>query len=240
MGIALSQTEDANITLYALLWSYGASTIDKERRVVINSPQTRQALDYMKSLYETCMSNEVLSWDDSSNNQAFMGGNYSWVHNAVSIYAVAQEKVPDIFKVTNHTLTPAGPAGQHGTAIPINYGIWKFAEEKTLAKEFMQFLMDPKRLEENFHATLTYNAPPFKAGDNFDWGRDPKTAMLKDYIKTAHMIGWPGPSDRKAEQARAEWIVPNMFTYYATGQKSLDEAATWAETELQRIYTSKA
>ena len=41
-------------------------------------------------------------------------------------------------------------------------------------------------------------------------------------------------------QARAEWIVPNMFTYYATGQKSLDEAATWAETELQRIYTSKA
>jgi multiple sugar transport system substrate-binding protein len=240
VGIALSQTEDANITLYALLWSYGASTVDKERRVVINSPQTRKALDYMKSLYETCMSNEVLSWDDSSNNQAFMGGSYSWVHNAVSIYAVAQEKVPDIFKVTNHTLTPAGPAGQHGTAIPINYGIWKFAEEKTLAKEFMQFLMDAKRLEENFHATLTYNAPPFKAGDNFAWGKDAKTAMLKDYIKTAHMIGWPGPSDRKAEQARAEWIVPNMFTYYTTGQKSLDEAATWAETELQRIYTSKA
>jgi multiple sugar transport system substrate-binding protein len=240
VGIALSQTEDANITLYALLWSYGASTVDKEHRVIINTPETRKALDYMKNLYETCMSNEVLSWDDSSNNQAFMGGNYSWVHNAVSIYAVAQEKVPDIFKVTNHTLSPAGPAGQHGTAIPINYGIWKFAEEKTLAKEFMQFLMDPKRLEENFHATLTYNAPTFKVGDNFDWGRDPKTAMLKDYIKTAHMIGWPGPSDRKAEQARAEWIVPNMYTYYATGQKSLDEAVTWAEGELQRIYASKA
>src|SRR5215475_13822337 len=95
VGIALSQTEDANITLYAVLWSYGASTVNKERQVIINSPQTRQALDYMKNLYETCMSNEVLSWDDASNNQAFMGGNYSWVHNAVSIYAVAKEKVPD-------------------------------------------------------------------------------------------------------------------------------------------------
>jgi hypothetical protein len=31
-----------------------------------------------------------------------------------------------------------------------------------------------------------------------------------------------------------------MFTYYATGQKSLEEATAWAETELQRIYTSKA
>ena len=64
--------------------------------------------------------------------------------------------------------------------------------------------------------------------------------MLKDYIKTGHMIGWPAPSDRKAEQARAEWIVPNMFTYYATGQKSLDAAVTWAEGELQRIYSAKA
>ena len=38
VGIALSQTEDANISLYAILWSYGASTVDKERRVIINSP----------------------------------------------------------------------------------------------------------------------------------------------------------------------------------------------------------
>ena len=73
-GFALSQTEDANITLYAILWSYGASTVDTERRVTINAPQTRQALDYVKDLYESCMTNEVLSWDDSSNNQAFLGG----------------------------------------------------------------------------------------------------------------------------------------------------------------------
>ena len=49
------------------------------------------------------MTDEVLSWDDASNNQAFLGGEYSWVHNAVSIYFVAKEKVPDLFKVTNHT-----------------------------------------------------------------------------------------------------------------------------------------
>src|SRR5713226_8228014 len=197
-------------------------------------------MTYREDLYESCMTNEVLSWDDSSNNQAFMGGNYSWVHNAVSIYYVAKEKVPDIAKVTSHTLSPAGPAGEHGVAVPINYGIWQFAQEKELAKQFLQFLMDPQRTEENFHVTLTYNAPTYKAGDQFDWGRDPKTGMLKDYAKTAHLIGWPGPADRKAEQARAEWVIPNMFTYYATGQKSLEESVTWAEGELRRIYTAKA
>lgn len=240
VGIALSQTEDANVSYYALLWAYGASVADAERRVIINSPGTRQAMNYLKDLYESCMTNEVLSWDDSSNNQAFMGGNYSWVHNAVSIYYIAREKVPDIGKVTGHTPSPAGPAGEHGVAVPINYGIWQFAQEKELAGQFLQYLMDPARLEENFHATLTYNAPTYKVGEKFDWGRDPKTASLKDFAKTAHLIGWPGPADRKAEQARAEWIVPNMFTFYATGQKSLEESVSWAEGELQRIYKDKA
>jgi multiple sugar transport system substrate-binding protein len=240
VGIALNQTEDANISLYAILWSYGASTADKERRVIINSPETRKAMDYMKGLYETCMTDEVLSWDDASNNQAFLGGNYSWVHNAVSIYFVAKNKVPDIFAVTNHTLTPGGPAGQHGTAIPFNYGVWKFAKEKELAKQFLQYMMEPKRYEEIFHATLAFNAPSFKNGEKFDWDRDPKTAILKDYAKSAHMIGWPAPPDRKAEQVRAEWIVPNMFTYYATGKKSLDDAVLWGEAELERIYKAKA
>jgi len=32
----------------------------------------------------------------------------------------------------------------------------------------------------------------------------------------------------------------NTIGYYATGQKSLEEAVTWAEGELQRIYSAKA
>jgi multiple sugar transport system substrate-binding protein len=94
VGIALSQTEDANASYYPILWAHGASAVNKERQVIINSPGTRQALDYVKDLYESCETNEVLSWDDSSNNQAFMGGTYSWVHNAVSIYYVATKRCP--------------------------------------------------------------------------------------------------------------------------------------------------
>jgi len=31
-----------------------------------------------------------------------------------------------------------------------------------------------------------------------------------------------------------------MFTYYATGKKSLEDAVLWGEGELQRIYKAKA
>jgi spermidine/putrescine-binding protein len=40
------------------------------------------------------------------------------------------------------------------------------------------------------------------------------------------------------DQARAEWIVPNMFTFYVTGKKSLEDSVSWAEGELRRIYKS--
>ena len=50
------------------------------------------------------------------------------------------------------------------------------------------------------------------------------------------MIGWPASPGRDAEQARAEWIIPNMFTFYVTGKKSQEEAISWGEAELRRIY----
>ncbi len=235
-GVALGGNDDSNITLYALLWSYGASTVDRDRNVIINSPETRRAMTYMKELYETCMTDDVFAWDASGNNQAFMSGKYAWVHNAVSIYGAAKTKAPEIFKVTNHAPTPVGPGGQHGTAIPTSHGIWKFAKEKELAKAFLQYMMEPERLEDVFHATFTYNSPLFKLGEKFDWDRDPKTAKLKHYLRTAHMIGWPAPLDERAEKARVQWVVPDMFTAYVAGKKTLEEAVSWGEAALNRIY----
>ena len=236
VGIALNQTDDSNLTLYALLWSYGASTADPTGRVSINSRATRQAMDYMKDLYESCMPSDVLQWSDASNNEAFLSGQYLWVHNATTIYGVAKKVAPELFAVTNHSLTPAGPGGRHGTAVPVNYGVWRFAKEKTLAREFLQYIMHRKRLEASFYTSATYNTPLCKVGEEFDWQRDPKTAALKDYMKTAHMIGWPAPIDHRAEQARTQWIVPKMFAAYVTGKHSLEEAVTWGEAALQKIY----
>lgn len=118
VGITLNEDADSNLTLYALLWSYGASTTDADGQVSINTPETRRAMDYIKDLYECCMPDEVLSWDASGNNQAFLSGNYAWVHNATSIYGVAKYKARALLDVINHTLTPSGPRGQHGTATP--------------------------------------------------------------------------------------------------------------------------
>lgn len=236
VGVTLNEDIDSNLTLYALLWSYGASTVDTDGHVRINAPETRRAMDYMKELFTCCMTDEVLSWDASGNNQAFLSGSYSWVHNPTSIYGSAKLRNNEIFEVTNHTLTPYGPGGQHGTATPHNYGVWQFAKEKDLAKVFLQYIMDLERLEYIFHVTSTFNMPLFQAMETFDWQRDPKTAVLKNFMKTVHMMGWPGPSDWRAEQAAQKFIVPKMFTFYVTGEKSLEDSVVWGEAALERIY----
>ena len=64
---------DANAWLHWILWGHGAYTVDKDNKVIINSPETVKALEYCKALSDTFIPG-VASWNDSSNNKAYPGG----------------------------------------------------------------------------------------------------------------------------------------------------------------------
>src|SRR6058998_1684439 len=61
-GTAMGHSGDANVTLLSIMWSYGASYVAKDgKTIAINSPQTRQAMDFVKRLYIEAMDQEVLA-----------------------------------------------------------------------------------------------------------------------------------------------------------------------------------
>ncbi len=62
-GIGLSQELDTNMAMRALLWSFGGSEQDPDGKVVINSPQTVEALKFMRALQKEAQTNEVFTWD---------------------------------------------------------------------------------------------------------------------------------------------------------------------------------
>ena len=64
---------DANAWLHWILWGHGAYTVDKDDKVIINSPETVKALEYCKALSDTFIPG-VASWNDSSNNKAYPVG----------------------------------------------------------------------------------------------------------------------------------------------------------------------
>ncbi len=68
---------------------YGGNLVDKNDKVIINSPETAKALEYAKALYDTFIPGTA-SWNDSSNNKAFLAGELHWTTNGISIYVAAQ------------------------------------------------------------------------------------------------------------------------------------------------------
>ncbi len=99
--------------LYPLLWSYGGREVDKDgKTVLIDSSETAAAVDFCRRFYKETMFEDVLGWTDVNNNKAFFGEQISCTNNASSILVVGKRDFPDIAKVTDHGLNPAGPKGR--------------------------------------------------------------------------------------------------------------------------------
>ena len=85
------------------------------------------------------MTGDVLSWNDSSNNQYIVSGVGSYIINPISAYRTAQKqnkKLADDIPVIE---PPKGPVKQIMGAASEFYGIWKFAKNKEAAKEFLRY-----------------------------------------------------------------------------------------------------
>ena len=74
VGLGMSQELDSNMAGHALMWSFGGSIQDKNEKVVLNSPETVAAVEFMKTMYEQAMTPEVFSWNAASNNQGLIAG----------------------------------------------------------------------------------------------------------------------------------------------------------------------
>ena len=233
VGIAISHTGDANTSLWAVLWAYGAKVLEADSKTpAINSEKTAQVIEWYKALYKDAMEPEVLSWDDASNNRCLVAGKCSWIHNPISAYHTAlTEKLP-IADDLNHHLTPSGPAGYH-TSPGINMiGIWKFSKNVELAKEFIKFLFKKENFDAFIEAGKAFNMPPLRdlAGHAI-WGKNPKFAMLPKEGEAAHPRGWPAKPNDAIRRIENNYILPDMVAKAINGMPT-KRAMEWAHDQV--------
>ena len=67
---------DGNAWVHWCLWAFGGNLVDKNDKVIINSPETAKALEYAKQLYENMIPGTA-AWNDAFNNKAFLAGEIS-------------------------------------------------------------------------------------------------------------------------------------------------------------------
>src|SRR5207302_9337046 len=133
---------------------------DENGNVVINSKNTIEALKFMKQLYKDTETPEVFTWDPSSNNRAMLAGKASFVENAISITREAEVKKMDIGKqiMISHAL--AGPKARLASEHVMScYVIWKFAQNKEGAQQFLVDCIDS--FHDGIKGSSLYNFPCF-------------------------------------------------------------------------------
>ena len=82
VGISLGHSNDPSTTWRGLLWSYGAAIQDEHgKKIVLDSKEAVEATKYVAALYKEAMTGDVLSWNDSSNNQYIDSGVSSYIIN---------------------------------------------------------------------------------------------------------------------------------------------------------------
>jgi len=235
-GIPVANTPDANDDLLPWMWSFDALTFDKDGKVAFKRKEVVEWLRHAKEFYEQTMTEEVLGWDDSSNNRFIASGKGSMICNPISAYRTAAKDNPDVFKSLSVVKTPLGPKGRFNGARTMSYGIYNFSKVQDLAKEFL-YAMDGPDFLKGFEASTGYNHPFLRAFLKKPMpviGNEPKLQLLQDFQEDVHFIGYPGPMTKTATSMYAKFIMPTMLAEVCKG-KNPRQAMEEAEQKLRGV-----
>ena len=237
-GFALGHASgDANTWLHWALWAHGGNVVDKDDKVVINSPETAKALDYVKSLANEFIPGTA-SWNDASNNKAFLSGELHLTSNGISIYVAAKKDKPEIAADMNHAYLPIGPVGKP-TELHLAFPIlaFNFSKFPNACKAFCAFMQEANNFDPWVEGAQGYLSPFLAAYDkNPIWTSDPKRTVYRDCAKRTLTPAGQGTLGEKAAAAIADFVVVDMFANYATGREDVKGAMSVAERQLRRIY----
>ena len=240
-GMALGNATGDSTWTNWLIWSFGGKLVDKNNKVVLDSPETLKALEYAKELYANFIPG-TLSWLDPNNNKAFLDGQISVTNNGISIYYAAKNspdpKVKEMAADINHAVFPVGPVGVPTEShLFFNQMIMKYTKYPNAAKEFLRFMMEKEQFEPWLTGAQAYVATPLAGYASAGiWTSDPKNTPYRDPVKNMRPAGYAGKLGYASAGAAADFIIVNMVAEGISGSKTPKEAMERAQKRAERYY----
>ncbi|MDX2159499.1 MAG: extracellular solute-binding protein [Hyphomicrobiaceae bacterium] len=236
-GIGLGTTADSVDSIGAIFSAFGAILIDENEKITIKSDSVRQALDYCKRLY-AFLPPDAPSWDDASNNKAFVAGQASLILNPPSAWAVALRDAPNIAEQTWHHPMPKGPKGRYASFLQQNLAIWSFSKNKSAGKSLLRHISSRASAEAMVSASKGYDIPPFAKFKTFGTWADigPPKGTLYHYPdphqdQILAVAAMPSPH-AVAAQIYAQGTMSKMVVRHAQGE-AMEKTLAWAESEVE-------
>jgi ABC-type glycerol-3-phosphate transport system substrate-binding protein len=238
VGMALSTDGDAANWLYPLLWSFGGRTVDKDGKIVVDSKETRNMMEYVKKLYPL-MPREVVGWSGADNNICMHSEICSWTSNGPTIYGVARMKNLPVLSDLDHVPFPSGPAGKFTSQSYSFWGIWNFSPNIDLAKDLLAFLMQKENYYKQIEASWGVYLPDLKAFEAHPvWHKGDALRNLVPEEKIGKPLPfiWPAPQGPGVTLEYETAILSTATAKAATGDATVDEAVAWLKNRLEMVH----
>lgn len=239
LGCGANST-DANQTWGATFGAFGAHLVDGKGNITVDSDPVREVLDYAKR-FTPYLPRETISYDDTSNNKAYIAGAAALIWNPPSVWAVAKRDAPPIAVDTWHFPNPRGKMGRLVPHRPYFWGIWQWSQNKSAAKDLMTFLSQREIVTKLSIPAAGYDIPPFLSmADLPVWAElEPPKGTLYNYPVRPHhdaeyyIVGSSAPPDIGV-QIWSQYMIPGMVARIVSGQTT-KQVIDWAQSELGGI-----
>ena len=245
-GLAFSPTLEGNVTLHTILYAFRAWIVDGNGNVVFNKNVFAPvALKYLQALYQQSGTPEQLSWSSTGNVRAMLARKTSSSMNGISLLRLAEKENPETAKKIRLQPPLLGRNGMGITALPhvTNCSaIWNFAQNLEGAKKFVGDLADSSRTGYEQSKGCNFPIYPKAVPDLIvrlekDPKGDPpyKYVELQDALHWTPNLGVPGAATPAYMEIFNSSLVPKMVATVLKGERSPEDAAAAAATEMQRI-----
>jgi multiple sugar transport system substrate-binding protein len=114
-GMTVNRSGDGNYLINRIKTGWGASWQDETGQfITVNTPEMVEAMNFIKDIYtnpqwEPMLPPGVLSWNDTANNEAYLGGKLAFTQNGGTVYAKAVVDGNPVAEDTGYLKPPGGP-----------------------------------------------------------------------------------------------------------------------------------
>jgi multiple sugar transport system substrate-binding protein len=168
-GVTINRSSDANYFINRVKTGWGASWQDETGQYInCNSAEMVEAISWLVDIYtnpkwEPALPPGVLSWTDSTNNEAYLGGRLAYTQNGGTVYAKAILDENPVAELTGFHPPAGGPALPEFNYLSANsWMLLRGAKNPGAAKEVIRhFMLSPEKMDEVFAAAPAFAVPCF-------------------------------------------------------------------------------
>lgn len=246
-GMTVNRSGDGNYMMARFLHSFGAFWVDETgQKVTIDSPEAVQTIEWLVDTYtnpkwERMLPPGVLSWNDVSNNEAFLGGKLAYTQNGGTMYAKAVvDQVPFVDSII-WDYPKGGPGLERFFGLgTMNFLRIKGGKNPEAASELILSFFEAEAMKQVFKIATTYALPAF--ANMWDWEEItsvPNSLAQKDAALDPagwNGIAYPGPGTPWISAVESQNLTTDMIANVINGQATAEEAVKQAAEASIRIF----